>query len=169
MKRLRKVLVWAPGSLVGLLLVLIALGYIFEDKLHLLAIRELGKSLNARIEVDETEVSFLKSWPKVRVELQGLRINPVNENHPYDVIAIDNAQFTIDFWSIFSDKYQISGVNLREPNFTLSVDEEGSMNIADMFQPPVDSTATPEDSSALVFAHPACPFWTSSRKACQDR
>ena len=69
MKRFKKILKWSAISLVSLILLLVFLGYLFEDRIHLYAIKELGKALNARIEVRETNVSFLRSWPSVRVEL----------------------------------------------------------------------------------------------------
>ena len=151
MKLIRKTLKWAAGIIIGLMLLLVVLGYLFEDKIHLLAIKELGKALNARIEVQETNVSFLKSWPNLHVELEGLTINPVEDRLPYDIIDISSANFKIDFWSIFSDRYTISEVNLDQLNFHLAVDEEGKLNMADMFRPEKKDSVK-SDSSDVVFA-----------------
>lgn len=144
MRRIRKILKWSAGTLLGLVLTLVILGYIFEDKIHLYAIRELGKSLNARIEVQETNVSFLKSWPAVNVELEGLRINPVGSSYPEDVISVASANFRIDFWSVFTDRFEISGVRLRKPKMNMVIDEEGNSNLADMFRPTRDSSESSE-------------------------
>ncbi|MEM0999222.1 MAG: AsmA-like C-terminal region-containing protein [Bacteroidota bacterium] len=151
MKRIRKVLFWSAGTLLGLIIALLILGYLFEDKIHLYAIRQLGKSLNARIEVDDTHVSFLKNWPAVNVELEGLRINPVDRDYPYDVISVASANFRIDFWSVFTDRYAVSGVSLEQPEMILLADENGELNLADMFRPTRDRSAR-SDSTDVHFA-----------------
>lgn len=140
MRRIRKILKWSAGTLLGLILTLVILGYIFEDKIHLYAIRELGKSLNARIEVQETNVSFIKSWPAVNVELEGLRINPVGDAGKGDVISVASANFRIDFWSVFTDRFEISGVRLDRPQMNMVIDKDGHSNLADMFQPKRDTS-----------------------------
>jgi hypothetical protein len=152
MRRLRKVLLWSGGSLLGLVLVLVLLGYIFEDKLHLMAIRELGKSLHARIEVRETEVSFLRSWPSVRVTLNGLTINPVGKHTARDVIAVESARFKLDFWSVFSDEFKISEVRLDQPKVWMEYDKEGNLNFGDMFQPEDDGQPDDPESKPVSFA-----------------
>lgn len=152
MRRLRKVLLWGFGSLLGLVLVLVLLGYIFEDRLHLMAIRELGKTLHARIEVRETKVSFLRSWPSVRVTLHGLTINPVGVHEARDVIAVESARFKLDFWSMFSDEYKISEVRLDDAQVWMEYDKEGQLNFRDMFQPQDDGTPDDPESSPVSFA-----------------
>ena len=134
----------------GLVLTLVILGYVFEDKIHLIAIQELSKALNARIEVDETNVSFLRGWPGIHVELEGVRINPMQTNYPYNVISVTGANFQIDFWSVFTDNYEVSAVQLVQPEMKMRIDAEGKSNLADMFLPERDSTFRP-DSSDIHF------------------
>lgn len=134
----------------GLLATLVILGYVFEDKLHLMAIKELSRSLNARIQVDETNVSFLKGWPGINVELEGLTINPIEGNLPYDIISVTSANFQIDFWSVFTDRYEVSEVYLDQPEIRLAVDTNGELNLQDMFRPERDSTAS-VDSNDVHF------------------
>jgi hypothetical protein len=140
------------GSLFGLVGVLVLLGYIFEDKIHLMAIRELGKTLHARIEVRETEVSFLRSWPAVRVTLNGLSINPVDVHDARDVIAVESARFKLDFWSLFSDEYKISEVRLDRPEVWMEYDKTGQLNFHDMFQPEDDGQPDDPESKPVSFA-----------------
>jgi hypothetical protein len=151
MRRLRKILKWSAATLLGLVLTLVILGYIFEDKIHLYAIRELGKSLNARIEVQETNVSFIRSWPAVNLELEGLRINPVGSSNGEDVISVASANFRIDFWSVFTDRFEISAVRLVRPRMKMIIDEEGNSNLADMFQPERDSSAGRSEKEDVHF------------------
>jgi len=149
-KRIRKIALWAGGILTSLVLLLGLLGYFFEDEIHLYAIQQLGKALNARIEVKDTDVSFLRSFPSVQVELEGLTINPVDEHQASDVISIEQARLTVDFWSMFSDHYQISKVSLHQPQFWMEYDKEGNLNFADMFQTPEDSSEGSEDAFELA-------------------
>jgi hypothetical protein len=151
MKRFKKILKWSAISLVSLILLLVFLGYLFEDRIHLYAIKELGKALNARIEVRETNVSFLRSWPSVRVELTGLTINPVGSHASQDAISVESARLTINFWSMFSDKYEVSKVRLDQPHVWMEHNKEGELNFMDMFQPKSEGEEE-ADSSQVSFA-----------------
>lgn len=134
MKRIRKILFWFSGVVAGLIGILFLLGYLFEDQIHLMAIRELGKALNARIEVRETNVSFLRSWPDVQVELEGLSINPEGQRPQKDVIGVASARLKIDLFSFFSDEMKVNAVKLVEPEVFIERDLEGDWNFADLFQ-----------------------------------
>lgn len=151
MKRLKKILLWTFGVLFGLIALLFILGYVFRDKIHLLAIQELEKALNADIEVGETDVSFLASWPQVQVRLADLKINPRGSKNPKDVIAVKDAIFKIGFWSIFTDNYLIHCVRLEAPEVYLAIDKKGKWNYADMFQPPKDDDTTASEGGNPVF------------------
>lgn len=133
-RRVRKILVWFGGVFLGLVLLLFVLGYFFEDKIHLMAIKELGKALNARIEVADTDVSFLSYWPDVQVELEGVTLNPIGSEGNRDVIAVHSAKLRINLWSFFSDRMEISGVRLDRPAVDLRRSPEGDWNLADMFR-----------------------------------
>lgn len=150
MKRIRKILLRTGAVFLGLILALFLLGYLFEDKLHLMAIRELGKALNAKIEVNETNVSFLRSWPDVNVRLEGVSINPIGSTSPKNVIALDQASLDINLFSFFSDRMEIKDVVLDGPDVILSRNEEGNWNTMDMFITPKDSNAN-EEPDEMVF------------------
>lgn len=151
LKRLKKIGLWTLGVLTGLVALLVVLGYVFEDKIHLMAIKELEKALNADIEVRDTDVSFLRSWPRVQVRLEGLKVNPRNHRNTTDVIAVEDAIFKVGFWSIFTDNYKVHGVRLEQPEFNLVYDKKGDLNLGDMFQPPADTSDTGEGGPAPVF------------------
>ena len=137
--------------MLGLILVLFLLGYLFEDKLHLMAIRELSEATHSRIEVEETHVSFLRSWPDVNVRLEGVTINPIDSDSNDDVITLESADLDIYFWSFFSDRMEIKTVLLDEPTANLAVDKDGNWNTMDMFQPPKDSTKSDGEKVEMVF------------------
>jgi hypothetical protein len=151
MKRFKKILLWFFGVLFGILALLFILGYLFEDKIHLMAIRELEKALNADIEVRDTDVSFIRNWPQVQVRLEDLTINPRGADGMQDVIAVKDAIVKIGFWSIFTDHFKVQGVRLVEPEFHLIMDKKGNSNLADMFQPPYDRDTSESESSDPVF------------------
>ncbi len=151
LKRLKKILLWTFGILFGLITLLVVLGYVFEDKIHLMAIRELEKVINADIEVSETDVSFLRSWPQVRVSLKDVTLNPRGVKTPENVMAVKSAEFKIGFWSIFTDNFKVHGVRLREPDVRLIRDKKGDWNYGEMFQPPSDTNDTPTEGPDPVF------------------
>ncbi len=151
MKRIRKILIRMAGALLGLILVLFLLGYFFEDKLHLMAIRELSGALHAHIDVKDTHVSFLRSWPDVNVRLEGVTINPIGAEPGSNIIAIASAELDIYFWSFFSDRMEINSVLLDEPTGHLATDKTGNWNTRDMFQPSSDNLDPGNEGEELVF------------------
>lgn len=134
MRRVKKVFKWFFGVLFSLVILLVILGYIFEDKIHLMAIKELGKQLNARIEVRDTDVSFISGFPYIHVELKDLVINPKEQHHSEDFIRVGKLSLWLNFWSFFSDTYEIVACKLYEPDVKMILDKEGRWNYAGMFE-----------------------------------
>lgn len=151
LKRLKKILLWTSGILFGLITLLVVLGYVFEDKIHLMAIRELEKAINAEIEVSETDVSFLRSWPQVRVSLKDVTLNPRGSQSLENVMAVKSAEFKIGFWSIFTDNFKVHGVRLVAPDVRMIRDKKGKWNYGEMFQSPSDTNDTPSEGPDPVF------------------
>lgn len=132
---LKKIILWTGGTLVFLLLLATLLVWIFRDKLKEMALRELGRQLNAEITVSGSSVTFWSSWPEVEITLNDLRINPRGAKPAHDIISARTAVFTIDFWSLFSSHYKLSGIALDHPAFYAEQFADGKWNYRDLFQP----------------------------------
>lgn len=150
MRIVKKIIIWTFSVLFLLIGSGILLAWIFEDEIHLYAIRELGKKLNARIEVNETELSFFKSFPKVNVELKDLRINAEESQDPDDFIQVDRAAFQVNFWSFFSERYEIAGVKLYNPDVRMILRADGKWNFADVFRQ--EPSLDPKEGNDVIFA-----------------
>ena len=152
MRVVKKVFKWFFGILFSLVIALVILGYIFEDKIHLMAIKELGKQLNARIEVRDTDVSFISGFPYIHVELKDLVINPKEQHHPEDFIRVGKLSLWLNFWSFFSDSYEIIACKLYEPDVKLILDKEGRWNYAGMFEKEEESESIDlEEEGEVLF------------------
>ncbi|MFM2377037.1 MAG: hypothetical protein RLZZ165_2134 [Bacteroidota bacterium] len=142
---------WTIGVVLGLVAALVVLGYAFEDKIHLMAIKAVENAVNADIEVEDTDVSFLRSWPKVRVSLVGVTLNPRTRSDEGNAIAMESANFKVGFWSIFTDHFKVHEVRLVEPDVRLVMDQDGNWNFTDMFQPPSQPDTLEEHGNDPVF------------------
>lgn len=149
MRIFKKIVIWTFGVFLFLIGTGILLAWIFEDEIHLYAIRQLGKTLNARIEVRDTELSFFRSFPKVNVDLKDLKINAVNTEDPVDFITVESASFQVNFWSFFSQRYEIAGVKLKHPNVQLVMRKTGKWNFEGVFLQEPDSTGKTQEELVL--------------------
>lgn len=149
-KFFKKLFFWSFGIVALIALAAVVLGYFYQDRVHLMAIEELEKELDARIELRETDISFLTSWPNVTVELEGLHVNPKEADPAFELFSVENAALTVDFWSFFSDQYKITKVALDRPNVNLLADKQGNWNY-DALMKSEDKTSESTDSSSVRF------------------
>ncbi|MCB9234979.1 MAG: AsmA family protein [Bacteroidia bacterium] len=110
------------------------LGYVFRDKIHLMVVQELEKALDADIELGGTDVSFIKSFPRVAIDLDRLQLNPKEYTAESPFISIEQATFKVDIMSFFSDQYEVLGISLDQPTVFLQRDKKGLWNYGNLFK-----------------------------------
>ena len=66
---LKRILKWTGISFVLLLIILISIPFLFKDEIKELVIDEVNKSLNAKLEMGEFDLTFLSTFPNMTIEL----------------------------------------------------------------------------------------------------
>lgn len=123
--RLYKLLVVA--FIAGIVLVggLWGLGYVFQDEIEAYVAQHLTDYLHADVRIADIETSFLTDWPRVQVELKAVTTRlPTTDCQrlgfqPDTLLAADAVSFSFDFFSVFSDKFELTRLELDRPRVRL--------------------------------------------------
>ena len=78
-KILKKILKWTGISLILIIIALILIPIFFKDQLKEIVITEVNKSLNAKLSLEDFDLTFISSFPKMTVVLNGVKLQGVED------------------------------------------------------------------------------------------
>jgi hypothetical protein len=108
---------------------LIALPFLFKDKINQMIKDEANKNLRAKMDYASFDLSLLKSFPNFTFELNGFSIVGIEEFEKDTLASIKNFVFTIDVMSVIKgEQIKIKTVKLNEPRIKAIVLKGGKAN-----------------------------------------
>jgi len=109
--------------------VTIALPFIFKGKLTELALEEINKNLNAKVGFNAINPTLIKRFPIFILSIEGLSFVG---NKPFDgdtLAYIPTIGITVDLMSVISGStYKIKKIKINGPSISVKVLEDGSAN-----------------------------------------
>jgi len=152
MKIFKKILKWT-GITIGVLFIFLLIApFLFKDKIESAIKDVVNKQINASVNWSSVDLSFIKSFPNLRVSVEDLSV--VNTMAPFDSVrlaSIGSLEAVVDIKSLFGDQISIKRIGIVKPNFDVRVNKEGLANY-DIAKP--DSTTaveTPETEAPSKF------------------
>ena len=149
----KRILKWSGITLLLLLILIVAAPFIFKDKIVQIVKEEANKSLNAKVDFGEFDLTLFSSFPDFRFKIQ--KVSVINiEPFKGDTLAyIKELSFDLNIKSVISgDKYQINSLVIDEPKINGIVMTDGKANW-DIAKASTDTAAVePADTSATKFA-----------------
>ena len=97
---LKKILKFSGIFLLVLFIVALILPFLFKDKIIAKVKEEANKSLNAKLDFTNLDISFIRSFPNCSVELEGLSLIGMAEFKSDTLIAAKSLGITTDILSI---------------------------------------------------------------------
>jgi vacuolar-type H+-ATPase subunit H len=149
----KRILKWSGITFLVLLILVIAAPFLFKDKLVQLVKDEANKSLNAKVDFGDFDLTLFSSFPDFRFKIQNVSVINI-EPFAGDTLAyIKELSFDLNIKSVISgDKYQINSVVIDEPKINGIVMNDGKANW-DIAKASTDTVAAaPADTSATKFA-----------------
>ena len=131
MKRLLKIISLILASIfLFILLGIIILPYIIDlNKYKDMAVRELGRSLNREVSIEDIKVTILTG---IGIELKKIKI----KNHPSfskaDFLGIDSIRFRIGLLPLLKRKVEFNKVIISRPDILLERNKKGEWNFSDL-------------------------------------
>lgn len=142
------ILKWFGIAFVLVLAILISIPYLFKDEIVELIRSRASKTLNATLDFEDADLTFISTFPNLTLTIDHLSIEGVDDFEGVTLAQIDKTTMKLDFWeALFGDQYQIDEVQLDNPLLYIKVLADGKTNY-DIIK--TDSTAT-EDESASPF------------------
>lgn len=151
--KLKKVLKGIGIGLLVLIAILIAIPYLFKSQIIARVKAELNKSLNAKVDFKDVDISLFRRFPRLAVALEELQVTGVQHFEGDTLLAVRRLDLALDLMSaIKGENISIYNVSLQQPRIYAVVDEEGRPNW-DIVKPDTDTAgAAPEDTSKSEFA-----------------
>lgn len=150
--KLKKVLKGIGITLLVLIGLLIAIPYFFKGQIMAKIKTELNKSLNAKVDFKDVDISLFRRFPRLAVALEDLKITGVDHFEGDTLLAVRRLDLAMNLMSaIKGDNIEIYNVVLQQPRIYATVDEEGRANW-DITKPDTAIAAGPADTAASEFA-----------------
>ena len=141
-KILKKFLKWTGISFIFIIIALILIPIFFKDQLKDIVIAEVNKSLNATLSLKDFDLTFISSFPKMTVVLEGAKLQGVNDFKDVTLVDIKELRAHVGFWDVVSgDQISIKSVELIDPIIDVRVLQDGLANY-DIVKPDSVKTKT---------------------------
>jgi len=117
------------GIILGVLIILmIALPFIFKDKIVEIVKEEINSSVNAKVDFEGFGLTLFRSFPDFSFEIEGMNVVGLDRFENDTLTAIDNVYLNIDLGSVFSGNYKINSIEIEHPVLNLKVLRDGVAN-----------------------------------------
>jgi vacuolar-type H+-ATPase subunit H len=127
---MKKVLFGIAIFIFLLLASLIAIPYLFKDEIIAQVKTAANKSLTAKLEFSDVDISIFRHFPRLSVGLEGLEIT--NGPGPFEgvkLVKCERLDVAVDLWSaIFGDKVVIQGLFFKKPDVKVYALSNGAAN-----------------------------------------
>src|SRR5690606_19607738 len=107
----KKILKWTGISVLLLLILIIIAPFIFKPQIVQFIKDEANNNVNAKIEFTDVHLSFLTSFPKFTLKLEGLTIDGKDDFEGVRLADIKELEAKLNIWSVIGGgTYEIEKV-----------------------------------------------------------
>ncbi len=124
----KRILLTLVVLVVLILAAAILIPILFKDKIEAAVKKEVNNSINAVVDWGEWDITILKSFPDLTVEIENVKVSNVAPFEGIDLARIAMLTATVDIKSVFGDKIDIKRIGLVKPHIHVKVLEDGRAN-----------------------------------------
>ncbi|HQZ44301.1 MAG TPA: AsmA family protein, partial [Flavobacteriales bacterium] len=148
-KWIKRIFITLAVLIVLVLAAAIILPYVFRDKIEAAVKLEVNKNINAIVNWGEWDITILKSFPDLTVDIADVKVSGNAPFEGVDLARIGSLTATIDIKSVFGDKIDIKRVGLIKPYIHIRVLEDGKANY-DIAIADSAAVETPSDTASSL-------------------
>lgn len=146
-----KILKWTGISFLVLIVLIIALPFLFKDKIIQMVKDEANNNLNAKVDFGEFDLTLISSFPDFRFSIQKLSVVGVNEFEKDTLASIGKLDLDLNLMSVIKgEEYNIKKIVLEKPIIHGIVMSDGKANW-DIAKPSADTVKKEESSEPFKF------------------
>lgn len=149
----KRILKWTGISFLILIVLVIAAPFIFKDKIVQIVKKEANKSLNAKVDFGDFDLTLFSSFPDFRFKIQNVSVINIAPFEGDTLAFIKELAIDLNIKSVISgDKYQVNSILIDKAKINGIVMHDGKANW-DIAKASTDAKAAdPADTSATKFA-----------------
>jgi len=126
---MKKILKWTSLSLIVILLLLVAAPFIFKSKIVSKVKEETNKSLNAKVDFGDFDLSLLRSFPNFSLRVENVSIINLAPFEGDTLLYAKQLDITVDIMSVIKgDEIGIRAIHLENPVMNFLVKKDGKAN-----------------------------------------
>ncbi len=134
-----------------LLLVIIALPFVFKGKIQQTVQSEINKNLNAVVTFDGVGLSLIRHFPDLTVKVKNLVVKGTGDFSADTLASVPGLSLTLDLASVFGgSEYKVKQIDLNAPRFLFKVLKNGKVNW-DVMKPSANADTVSTPSSFKVY------------------
>lgn len=141
---MKKVLTILGVVLLVIVIAMVAIPFLFKDKIKAAVLDVANEQLNAKVDIKDFGLNLFSNFPKATLSLDNAIIVGTGDFESDTLLQTKSASVTIDLMSLFGDEYNISKIILDKASVHAKVLADGRANWDIM---KADSTATVETST----------------------
>lgn len=145
---MKKALTIAGVVVVVLIVAMIAIPFLFKDKIKTAVLNAANEKLNATVDIKDFGLNLFSNFPNATLSLNDASVVGVGNFQKDTLLSAKSASVTIDLMSLFGSEYNISKINLDKASVYTKVLEDGRANWDIM---KADSTASASTESESAF------------------
>lgn len=149
-KWIKRILLSLGILIVLLLAAAVILPIVFKDKIEAAVKAEVNKQINAEVDWGEWDISLLRSFPDLSVEVNDVRVSNKAPFEGIDLARIGSLGATVNFWAVLGETITVKRIALDRPRIHVKVLEDGSANY-DIALSDTTSVEAPADTTAGTF------------------
>ena len=148
---MKKILKITGITLVCIIVLLIALPFLFKDKLVKMAKEEANKNLNAKVDFGNFDLSIISSFPDFRFSIDNVSVVGVGEFEKDTLAFIKNLRTDVNIMSVIKGgQIKIKEIVIDQPQINAIVMHDGKANW-DITKPSTDTIKQVADTSKTKF------------------
>lgn len=129
-KRLLRFSKWFFGTLLGLVLVISLILYMYKDEICNVVIGKVNTYLKTEVQVSKVDLTFWSTFPNLSVDFNDVFIqDPYEGSTKKDTLfASEQVRLKFNPFDIWRDNYTVKSVELKPGTLQLKINEEGKEN-----------------------------------------
>ncbi len=117
------------GAILGsLILLIILVPLLFKGPIERKVKQEINNMVNATIDYQSFSLSLIRSFPDLRIGLEGLTVVGVNQFANDTLLAVNNFSVEVDLMSALSENIQINAIKIDQPKLHAIVLADSTAN-----------------------------------------
>ena len=128
--KLKKLFVFLAILIVLFLIAVVAIPYFFKDEIVALIKEETNKSINAKVDFTDVDISLLRSFPSLNVRLENLTVDGINEFEDVQLFSAPAIELEMDVLKAWNsiESIPVEAVHLTDPKLNILVLKDGRAN-----------------------------------------